>query len=89
MARVGNSGQTGVPHLHFHVMDRPSVMVADGMPYVFDTFEMEGRTPSLDEVVALGEAGEPIPVDPATAGPRQDQLPLGRDVVGFGDAPEE
>ncbi len=89
IGELGNSGSSTGAHLHFHVMDRPSVMVADGMPYVFDTFEMEGRTPPLDEVITLGEAGEPIPIDPATAGPRQDQLPLGRDVVGFGEAPEE
>jgi hypothetical protein len=86
IGELGNSGSSTGAHLHFHVMDRPSVMVADGMPYVFDQFEMEGRTPLLDEVITLGEAGEPIPVDPATAGPREDELLLGRDLVAFPEA---
>jgi hypothetical protein len=34
-------------------------------------------------VISLGEAQEPIPVESAGAGPREDALPLGRDVVDF------
>jgi hypothetical protein len=83
IGELGNSGSSTGPHLHFHVMDAPSALVADGMPYVFDQFALEGRTPPLDQVIALGEAQEPIPVDPAMSGPRDDELPLGRDVVGF------
>ena len=32
---LGNSGNTDTPHLHFHVMDGPSPLVANGLPYVF------------------------------------------------------
>lgn len=83
IGELGNSGSSTGPHLHFHVMDGPSALAADGMPYVFDQFELQGRTPPLDEAIALGEAQEPIPVEPAGAGPREDALPLGRDVVDF------
>src|SRR5262249_23088184 len=34
---VGNSGNTQAPHLHFQVMSAPSGLVANGIPYVFDT----------------------------------------------------
>ena len=36
MAKLGNSGNTSAPHLHFHVMDGPSVLGSDGIPYVIE-----------------------------------------------------
>jgi murein DD-endopeptidase len=43
LARVGNSGNSNAPHLHFQVSDRPSLLLSDGVPYVFDSFFAEGR----------------------------------------------
>ena len=83
IGELGNSGSSTGPHLHFHVMDAPSALVADGLPYVFDRFALTGRTPPLAEVIALAERQEPIPIDTQDAGPRQDALPLGGDVVDF------
>ena len=83
IARTGNSGSSTGTHLHFQLMDRPSALVADGLPYEFDAFTVSGRSPALDELIALDPATDPVPVDPATAGPRTDELPLGRDVVEF------
>ena len=39
IARVGSSGTSGGPHLHFQVTDRPSIVAGDGLPYVFDAFD--------------------------------------------------
>ena len=64
-------------------MDRPSALVADGLPYVFDRFELTGRTPPLAEVIDLGERQAPLLIDRQGAGPRRDALPLGHDVVAF------
>lgn len=88
LARLGNSGSSNGPHLHFHVMDRPSALVADGLPYVFDQFEFTGEIPSLAETARYYEAQEPVPIDTEGAGPRRDALPLGSDVVTFPDAGE-
>jgi hypothetical protein len=66
------------------LMTRPSSLLADGLPLVFDRFELRGRTPPLtDALEETINAGQPIPVDTAGAGPRRPELPLGRDVVRF------
>jgi Peptidase family M23 len=83
IADVGSSGTTGGPHLHFQMSDRPSVVFADGLPYVFNTFELTGQTPPLTDVLHYYETLEPIPISTTRTGPRHDELPLGRDVVTF------
>jgi hypothetical protein len=83
IADVGSSGTGGGPHLHFQIVDHPSVVVADGLPFVFDEFDLTGRTPPLPEVLKRYETLERIPLRANDVGPRHDQLPLGRDVMTF------
>ncbi len=39
---LGSSGNSSAPHLHFHVMDGPSILGSRGVPYVIDTFTVNG-----------------------------------------------
>ncbi len=80
---AGNSGSSDGPHLHFHVMSGPSALVADGLPYVFDTFGYTGSIPPLSDAAAYYAAQEPVPIDRSNAGARHDELPLGGDVLTF------
>lgn len=40
---VGNSGNSTEPHLHFHTSNRNSPLSSEGLPYVFDSFEVQGK----------------------------------------------
>lgn len=83
IAQAGSSGTTGGPHLHFQVTDRPSVLVGNGLPYVFAAFELTGQTPPLADVLPYYDTLEPIPLTRERTGLRHDELPLGRDVMTF------
>ncbi|GJJ00982.1 peptidase M23 [Duganella rhizosphaerae] len=40
IARVGNSGDARVPHLHFQVADAPDFLASEGLPYLIEQFQM-------------------------------------------------
>ncbi|MGH3390282.1 MAG: M23 family metallopeptidase [Actinomadura sp.] len=41
LAECGNSGNSSEPHLHFQLMDHRNVLVAAGLPFVFDRYESD------------------------------------------------
>lgn len=47
IGRLGNSGNSFAPHLHFHVTDEPEFILSDGEPYAFT--RMRAATSSWDE----------------------------------------
>ena len=74
LGRLGNSGNSGAPHLHFHVMDAPTPLGADhNLPYVIDSFRYQGY---------IGDDLTPhLLKNPQ---PREDELPLNQSLVDFG-----
>jgi murein DD-endopeptidase MepM/ murein hydrolase activator NlpD len=77
---LGNSGNTDTPHLHFHVMDGPSPLLANGLPYVFTSFMSGG--PIADEQPLF--TGGVVSIDAgAFSGPHRNQLPLNLEVISF------
>lgn len=43
LARVGNSGQSPGPHLHFHLMEGPNLFIDRGLPLRFSHFSAGGQ----------------------------------------------
>jgi murein DD-endopeptidase MepM/ murein hydrolase activator NlpD len=81
IGRLGNTGNTDAPHLHFHVMDSPSPLRSSGLPFTFDRFRGQGVT--TDETPLF--EGEPAVIDrEALAGPHRNRLPIDGQLLGFG-----
>jgi hypothetical protein len=81
--RLAAQAPRAVPHLHFQVVDQPSLLFSDGLPYVFDRFDVSEQTPPLATTLKLYDTLEAVPIDTANAGPRRNAMPLSRDVVTF------
>src|SRR5690606_19042874 len=71
IGRVGSSGNSDAPHLHFHLADRPSAIGADGMPYVYRRYSLQGRV--------LNDDGDIAWFKPKRA--RRNSLPLGDTII--------
>jgi hypothetical protein len=63
IGEVGNSGDSTEPHLHFHVMNKPDLGEADGIPAAFDSWKAQSfsRLPSARQLGILprGEFVQP------------------------------
>jgi hypothetical protein len=81
---LGNSGGSGGPHLHFHLMSGPSPSGSDGFPYVFDSFRLAGATDAKAFEAALLEGEVSLP-SRAKLSPveHEKELPLSYTIVDF------
>jgi hypothetical protein len=84
---VGNTGNSDAPHLHFHVMDGPSPLASNGVPYGIDALTVSGRaiSPSdLDDELKKADQKVPVERRPAPS-QRRDELPADLAIVTFPD----
>lgn len=77
LARLGQSGNSAAPHLHFQLADKATFEGAEGIPYVFERFDFLGAE---SEAQLFGQ-GEPWMQ--GAVEPRSLQLPLNDVVIGF------
>ena len=85
LAKLGNTGNANASHLHFHVMNGPSVLGSSGIPYVLDAFESQGQISAQQ----LADADDYLtgnffgPGRLAAPESRKDQLPMAWSIVNF------
>lgn len=80
LAKLGNTGHSDAPHLHFHLVDANSNLASEGVPYELRSFTQLGVVSNLDALLAGGawRAGSSVP-----AAQRRDEFPIDGAVVAF------
>ena len=65
--------------MHFQIMDAPSPLASDGLPFVIRSFDSEGSIPPLDQI----DPTQPIPIGPELSGHHELVSPMIRQVVDY------
>ena len=78
IGRIGNSGHSLAPHLHFHVEDGADPLMGEGLPFVLSSFELIGRLDALPQALQ-GQPWAPHPDRPARTVSRE--IPLENMVI--------
>ncbi len=97
IGKLGNTGNTSAPHLHLHIMETASSLGSNGLPHVFEEYNLLGQTtdhsffdvgledntPFVDE--DTGDIiGNNVDVLPAQLpGTHNEDLPLNLSIVEF------
>ena len=84
LGELGNSGNSATPHLHLQVQITRS-FVSDGLPFVFDRFQLLGQItePFSDANLGLRPNGQLRFAPARPAGTRLLEMPLDRNVIQF------
>ena len=77
IGQLGFTGDSTGPHLHLHVGDAASPLAAEGLPFVFEGFEVLGRYADISKMGQTRWEAD-------GAGRRQDERPGPNAVVSFG-----
>jgi len=88
LGKLGNTGNTSAPHLHFHIMGGPSALASDGLPYVIDRFEFAGQVDPVAFEAAPGIEGNWGQGRIKKPEPRQQQFPLNLNIIDFPPMPK-
>ncbi|MCA9879378.1 MAG: M23 family metallopeptidase, partial [Thermomicrobiales bacterium] len=83
IARVGDSGGSQVPHLHFHVVDTANPSAGNGFPFVFDHFDLAGEADFAHLLEVIEGTATYASRNDLHPEPRQNEMPMSYTIVDF------
>lgn len=83
IARVGDSGGSQVPHLHFHLVDSANPSAGNGFPLTFDRFDL-ARQADFTQLLDVIEGNATYASrDERHPEPRENEMPMPYTIVDF------
>lgn len=79
IGRLGNSGNSSAPHLHFQLSDGPDIMNSNSLPFSLDSYRLVG---SIDPAQLNGDV--PVITISGPGGEQTNSYPLAYTVSDFG-----
>jgi murein DD-endopeptidase MepM/ murein hydrolase activator NlpD len=83
LARIGNSGNSDAPHLHFHVANSPAPLSGEGIPYAFSSFVLLDVIDVPTWQRLLGENASWEPPEERQPVRCTNEMPVGEAIIEF------
>jgi hypothetical protein len=84
IGRVGDTGNSIVPHLHFQVTDGPTSLSSNGFPYEISSFQVTGTTAGTKAFDEAESDGTPLSITPLVPPQTVKQaMPLDQLIISF------
>ncbi|MFN8664997.1 MAG: M23 family metallopeptidase [Thermomicrobiales bacterium] len=83
IARVGDSGGSQVPHLHFHLVDSANPSAGNGFPFTFDRFDLAGQADFTRLLDVIEGNATYATRDERHPEPRENEMPMSYTIVDF------